>query len=68
MAFATGVVSRPTGNLDTTTGAEIMETFARLNREQGVAIVLVTHEESVARAAHRILWFRDGEIQRDEHT
>jgi ABC-type lipoprotein export system ATPase subunit len=62
------LADEPTGNLDSKTGDEIMQTFERLNREQGVAIVLVTHEESVARAAHRILRFRDGEIVGDEST
>lgn len=62
------LADEPTGNLDSKTGDEIMQTFARLNREQGVAIVLVTHEENVARAAHRILRFRDGEIFGDEDT
>ncbi|MFP8879488.1 MAG: ABC transporter ATP-binding protein [Myxococcota bacterium] len=62
------LADEPTGNLDSKTGDEIMQIFARLNREQGVAIVLVTHEESVARAAHRVLRFRDGEIFGDEST
>jgi putative ABC transport system ATP-binding protein len=62
------LADEPTGNLDSKTGEEIMQTFARLNREQGVAIVLVTHEESVARTADRILRFRDGEIFGEEST
>jgi len=56
------LADEPTGNLDTQTGDEIMRTFDRLHREQGVAIVLVTHEPSVASAAQRIIRFRDGQI------
>ncbi len=62
------LADEPTGNLDSRTGDEIMQTFDQLNREKGVAIVLVTHEESVARTAHRILRFRDGKIVGDEST
>ena len=60
------LADEPTGNLDTSTGMEIMETFRRLHHEQGLAIVLVTHEEHVARFAERIVRFRDGEIVADE--
>lgn len=51
----------PTGNLDTKTGEEIMKLFAELWR-QGNTIILVTHEEDIARHAHRIIKLRDGEI------
>ncbi|MDZ7343155.1 MAG: ABC transporter ATP-binding protein [candidate division KSB1 bacterium] len=55
----------PTGNLDTTTGEEIMEIFSELHR-QGNTIVLVTHEEYIAEHAQRIIRLRDGKIERDE--
>lgn len=59
------LADEPTGNLDTRTGEEIMEFFCQLN-EQGHTIILVTHEENIARYARRILYIVDGEITRDE--
>ena len=59
------LADEPTGNLDTKTGEEIMELFRQLN-EQGHTIILVTHEEHIARYARRILYIVDGEITRDE--
>jgi putative ABC transport system ATP-binding protein len=55
----------PTGNLDTTTGDEIMAIFTELH-EQGNTIILVTHEEYIAEHAQRIIRLRDGKIERDE--
>lgn len=55
----------PTGNLDTTTGDEIMIIFEELHR-QGNTIILVTHEEYIAEHALRIVRLRDGKIERDE--
>jgi putative ABC transport system ATP-binding protein len=55
----------PTGNLDTTTGDEIMQIFEELHR-QGNTIILVTHEEYIAEHALRIVRLRDGKIERDE--
>lgn len=55
----------PTGNLDTTTGDEIMAIFSELH-EQGNTIILVTHEEYIAEHARRIIRLRDGKIERDE--
>lgn len=53
------LADEPTGNLDTKSGEEIMKIFERLNR-QGVTILLVTHEEEIAKYANRVLIFRDG--------
>ena len=55
----------PTGNLDTRTSEEIMAVFQDLNR-QGKTVIIVTHEEDVAKHCKRIIRFRDGRIQRDE--
>lgn len=60
------LADEPTGNLDTRTSIEIMDTFQRLNGEQRLTILLVTHEPDVARFARRTVHFRDGQILRDE--
>jgi putative ABC transport system ATP-binding protein len=73
VAIARGLVNRPailladepTGNLDSRTSVEIMEIFQRLN-DEGLTIVLVTHEPDVAHFAKRTLQFRDGKIRKDE--
>jgi len=58
----------PTGNLDTAKSHEIMQLLQSLNREQGLTIVLVTHEEDVASYASRQVRFRDGLIESDTGT
>ena len=55
----------PTGNLDTRSGAEVMEIFDRLN-EEGNTIIMVTHERYIAEHANRIIHLRDGIIEEDE--
>jgi putative ABC transport system ATP-binding protein len=59
------LADEPTGALDSATGIEIMALFERLY-QQGNTIVLVTHEQDIARHAHRIIHIRDGKVDRDE--
>jgi len=73
VAIARGIVNHapilmadePTGNLDSKTSDEIMRLFQQLNREEGITIILVTHEPDVAAFAGRELLFRDGVILED---
>lgn len=58
------LADEPTGNLDTRTSKELMELFLDLNNE-GITIIMVTHDPEVARIAHRIITFRDGLIEKD---
>jgi putative ABC transport system ATP-binding protein len=62
------LADEPTGNLDTQTSDEIMQLLVRLNREQNITIVLITHEADIARFAHRLVRFRDGRIVGDGDT
>ena len=59
------LADEPTGNLDTKTGDEIMALFARLHG-QGNTIIVVTHENDIARRADRIIHVRDGKVETDE--
>jgi macrolide transport system ATP-binding/permease protein len=60
------LADEPTGNLDTRTSHEIMQTLRRLNREQNVTVVVVTHERDIADYADRVVTMRDGRILSDE--
>ena len=59
------LADEPTGALDTRTSEEIMALLQGLNRERGLTVVLVTHEEDIARHAQRIITLRDGVISSD---
>ncbi|OWV96003.1 macrolide ABC transporter ATP-binding protein [Rhizobium sp. R72] len=62
------LADEPTGNLDTKTSVEIMDLMTRLNREQGITIVMVTHEPDIAAYAQRLLRFIDGKLETElEH-
>jgi putative ABC transport system ATP-binding protein len=60
------LADEPTGALDTRTSEEIMAIFQRLNREQGITVIFVTHEPDIARHTRRVLHIRDGQISEDE--
>jgi macrolide transport system ATP-binding/permease protein len=62
------LADEPTGNLDTRTSHEIMETLVRLNRERGVTVVVVTHETDIAAYADRVVTVRDGLVVADERS
>lgn len=57
------LADEPTGNLDSSTGKQIMEIFTKLHKEQGKTVVLVTHDDQLARIAKRIERIRDGQIE-----
>ena len=59
------IADEPTGNLDSRSSLEVMEIFQRLNREQKLTLVLVTHEADIAAHATRIVTVRDGRIRQD---
>jgi len=59
------LADEPTGNLDTQTSREIMSVFEKLNREQGITIVLVTHEHDIAAYAQRLVRLQDGRVIHD---
>lgn len=73
VAIARAIVTRPallladepTGNLDTKTSIEIMELITALNRDRGITVVMVTHEEDIAAHAGRLLRFVDGHLASD---
>jgi putative ABC transport system ATP-binding protein len=58
------LADEPTGNLDSKTSVEVMEIFGKI-RDAGNTVVLVTHEEDIARYAHRVVRLRDGLIETD---
>jgi len=60
------LADEPTGNLDTKTSIEIMDLITRLNRENGITVIMVTHEEDIAAYAKRLLRFVDGHLVSDE--
>jgi putative ABC transport system ATP-binding protein len=62
------LADEPTGALDSKTSCDVMELLTRLNREQGITILLVTHEPDVAAYSRRIVTFRDGKIESDRPT
>ena len=74
VAIARAIVSQPvvlladepTGNLDSARSVEIMQLLRSLNSEEGITVIMVTHEPDMAAYAKRIVHFRDGLIEKDE--
>jgi ABC-type lipoprotein export system ATPase subunit len=62
------LADEPTGNLDSTTTEEILQTFKKLNKEQGITIIIVTHEPDVGAYCNRIIRMRDGRIEQDDRA
>jgi putative ABC transport system ATP-binding protein len=76
VAIARAIVTRPTvlladeptGNLDTHTGEEIMDLIGALNRDQGITVLMVTHEPDMAAHAKRVVRFVDGRVDSDRRN
>jgi len=60
------LADEPTGNLDSKSGTEVMQIFQRLNQEQGITVVFVTHDPWIARHTRRVITLADGRIVGDE--
>lgn len=56
------LADEPTGELDTKTGADLLDLLHRLNKERGTTFVIVTHDQIVADSAHRVIGVRDGQL------
>jgi putative ABC transport system ATP-binding protein len=59
------LADEPTGKLDTRTSAELMEVFRKLNRDQGITFVLVTHDPEIGDVTDRTILIRDGIVAGD---
>jgi putative ABC transport system ATP-binding protein len=59
------MADEPTGNLDTTSGDEIMELLLKLNQEQGTTLIVVTHDPEISEQAQRIIQIRDGKVENE---
>ncbi|MFN8529875.1 MAG: ABC transporter ATP-binding protein [Anaerolineae bacterium] len=62
------LADEPTGNLDSRSGTEVMQIFQRLNREQGITVVFVTHDSWIARHTNRVVILRDGTVITDREV
>lgn len=60
------LADEPTGALDSRSGQAVLDIFQELNRERALTIVQVSHDENIARRAHRIIRLLDGEVERQE--
>ncbi len=62
------LADEPTGNLDSRSGKEVMQIFQRLNQEEGITTVFVTHDPWIARHTNRVIMIRDGNIVADRQV
>jgi len=62
------LADEPTGNLDGTTGGGVLDVMGALQRESGATLVMVTHDMAIAQRADRLVYLRDGRIEREETT
>ena len=60
------LADEPTGNLDSESGMEVMQIFQKLNNEQGITVLFVTHDPWIARHTRRVIALADGKVVRDE--
>ena len=60
------LADEPTGNLDSHSGAEIISILTSLHAEQGITLVMITHDPNIAHHCQRIVHFRDGQVEREE--
>ena len=60
------LADEPTGNLDLNTGMEIIDLLHGLNRTQGMTLIAATHDLKMIKASDRIVWLRDGKIEKIE--
>ena len=76
MAIARAIAKRPdvllcdepTGALDSATGVQVLEALTQVNNELGTATVLITHNASIRRIAHRVVVLADGQVKSDERN
>jgi putative ABC transport system ATP-binding protein len=62
------IADEPTGNLDSKTGFFVMDFLSKLNREEGKTIIIVTHEVELLRYASRVIYIKDGMIEKESHN
>jgi putative ABC transport system ATP-binding protein len=62
------LADEPTGALDSRTSIEIMAIFQRLNRQEGITMIMVTHDPDIASYSNRNIRFKDGRLQGDERV
>ena len=60
------LADEPTGNLDSRSGAEIISILTSLHAEQGITLVMVTHEDNIAHRCQRIIYLKDGQVTAEE--
>ncbi|MCX7911590.1 MAG: ABC transporter ATP-binding protein [Dehalococcoidales bacterium] len=60
------LADEPTGNLDSRAGAEVLSILKSLHAEQGITLIMITHDPNVARHCQRIIHLRDGQVVREE--